>query len=157
MFSHNAYIHLDASAKYIFFFFSPRVIFFILFLFFVVCCSAAQSCRFSATPWSAAYQASLFFTISWSLLKLMSIESVMPSNRLILCCPLLLMPWIFPSMSLFQCVTYHTLNHPEVYSSVVLSIFIFVCSSHHHPFPELFILQNWSANPISRNSPFSPS
>ena len=41
----------------------------------------------SATPWTAARQASLFFTISWSFLKLLSIESVMPSNHLILCCP----------------------------------------------------------------------
>ena len=44
-----------------------------------------------ATPWTAAHQASLFFTISWNLLKLMSIESVMPSNHLILCRPLLLL------------------------------------------------------------------
>ena len=44
------------------------------------------------TPWTAARQASLSFTISWSLLKLMSTESVMPSNHLILCCPLLPLP-----------------------------------------------------------------
>ena len=50
-----------------------------------------------ATIWTAACQASLSFTISWSLLKLMSIESVMPSNHLILCPPLLLLPSIFPS------------------------------------------------------------
>ena len=52
----------------------------------------------SATPWTPAFQASLFFTISQSLLKLMSIESVMPSNRLILCHPLLLLPSTFPSI-----------------------------------------------------------
>ena len=51
-----------------------------------------------ATPWTAACQASLSFTISWSLLKLMSIESAMPSNHLILCHPLLLLPSIFPSI-----------------------------------------------------------
>ena len=50
------------------------------------------------TPWTAAHQASLSFTISWSLLKLMSIESVMPSNHLILCHPFLLLPLIFPSI-----------------------------------------------------------
>ena len=50
------------------------------------------------TPWTAAHQASLSFTISQSLLKLMSIESVMPSNHLILCRPLLLLPSIFPSI-----------------------------------------------------------
>ena len=55
-----------------------------------------------ATPWTAARQASLSFTISQSLLKLMSIESVMPSNHLILCCPLFLLPSIFPSISVFS-------------------------------------------------------
>ena len=57
--------------------------------------------RLFATPWAAARQASLSFTVSWSLLKLMSIESVMSSNYLILCCPLLLMPSIFPSIRVF--------------------------------------------------------
>ena len=52
-------------------------------------------------PWTAAHQASLFITNSWSLLKLMSIESVMLSNHLILCCPLLLPPSIFPSIRVF--------------------------------------------------------
>ena len=55
----------------------------------------------SATPWTAACQASLSFTISQSLLKLMSIELVMPSNHLILCHPLLLLPSIFPSIRVF--------------------------------------------------------
>ena len=55
-----------------------------------------------ATPWTAAYQASLSITNSRSLLKLMSIESVMPSNHLILCCPLLLLPLIFPSFRVFS-------------------------------------------------------
>ena len=54
------------------------------------------------SPWTAARQASLSFTISWSLLKLLSIESVMPSNYLILCWPLLLMPSIFPSIRVFS-------------------------------------------------------
>ena len=54
------------------------------------------------TPRTAAHQASLSFTISLSLLKLMSIESVMPSNHLILCCPLLLLPSIFPSIRVFS-------------------------------------------------------
>ena len=55
-----------------------------------------------ATPWTAACQASLSITSSQSLLKLMSIESVMPSNHLILCCPLLLLPSIFPSIKVFS-------------------------------------------------------
>ena len=55
--------------------------------------------RLFPTPWTAACQASLSITnSSWSLLSLMSIESVMPSNHLILCCPLLLLPSIFPSI-----------------------------------------------------------
>ena len=53
------------------------------------------------TPWTAAHQASLSFTISRSWLKLMSIESVMPSNHLILCRPLLLLARIFPSIRIF--------------------------------------------------------
>ena len=56
----------------------------------------------SATPWTAACQASLSITNSRSLLKLMSIELVMPSNHLILCCPLFLPPSIFPSIRVFS-------------------------------------------------------
>ena len=55
-----------------------------------------------ATPWTAACQDSLSFTIYWSLFKLMSIESVMPSNHLILCRPLLLPPLVFPSIRVFS-------------------------------------------------------
>ena len=54
------------------------------------------------TPWTAACQASLSITNSWSLLKLMSTKSVMPSNHLILCHPLLLLPSIFPSIRVFS-------------------------------------------------------
>ena len=56
----------------------------------------------SATPWTAAHQASLTFTVSWSLLRLKSIESVVPSNHLIFCCFLLLLPSIFPSTRVFS-------------------------------------------------------
>ena len=58
--------------------------------------------RLFATPWTAAWQASLYITNSRSLPKLMSIESVMPSNHLILCRPLLLLPSIFPSIWVFS-------------------------------------------------------
>ena len=58
--------------------------------------------RLFVTPWTAARQASLSFSISQSLLKLMSIESVMPSNHLILCRSLLLLPSIFPSIRVFS-------------------------------------------------------
>ena len=55
-----------------------------------------------ATPWTAACRAFLSITSSWSLLKLMSIESMMPSNNLIFCYPLLLLPSIFPSIRVFS-------------------------------------------------------
>ena len=58
--------------------------------------------RLFATPWNAARQASLSITNSWSLLKLMSFEPVMPSNHLVLCHPLLLLPSIFPSFRVFS-------------------------------------------------------
>ena len=58
--------------------------------------------RLFATPWIAAHQASLSITNSQSLLKLTSIELVMPSKYLILCCPLLLLPSIFPSIRVFS-------------------------------------------------------
>ena len=60
-------------------------------------------CLFS-TPWTAARQASMSFTISWSLLKLTSLESVISSNHLILCHPLLLLSSIFPSIWVFSMV-----------------------------------------------------
>ena len=59
------------------------------------------SVQLFATPWTVAHQASLSITNSQSLLRLMSIELVMPSNHLILCHPLILWPSIFPSISLF--------------------------------------------------------
>ena len=58
--------------------------------------------RVFVTPWTAVRQASLFFTISWSLLKLRPTELVMPSSHLILCHPLLLLPSIFPSIRVFS-------------------------------------------------------
>ena len=64
--------------------------------------------RLFATPWTAAHQASLSITNSWSLLKLMSTESVIPSNHLILCRPLLLPPSIFPASGSFQMSQFFT-------------------------------------------------
>ena len=69
-----------------------------------------------ATPWTAAYQASLSITNSWSLLKLMSIESVMPSNHLILCRPLLLLPSIFPSIRVFSTDSVLHIRWPKYWS-----------------------------------------
>ena len=72
--------------------------------------------RLFATPWTAARQASLSFTISQSLLRLMSIESVMPSNHLILCRPLLLPPSIFLSSSVFSSESVLPIRWPKYWS-----------------------------------------
>ena len=72
--------------------------------------------QFPGTPRTAARQASLSFTISWSLLKLVSIESMMPSNHLILCCPLLLLPPIFPNIRVFPNESVLRIRWPEYWS-----------------------------------------
>ena len=71
-------------------------------LFFLIVVQSLSCVRLFAISWTAACQASLSFTISQSLLKLMSIEPVMPSNRLILCRPLVLLPPIFLSITVFS-------------------------------------------------------
>ena len=70
----------------------------------------------SATPWTAACQASLSITNSWSLLKLMSIKLVMPSNHLILCHPLLLLPSTVPSIRVFSNESVLHLRWPKYWS-----------------------------------------
>ena len=72
--------------------------------------------RLLATPWTAARQASLSITISRSLLKLVSIESVMPSNHLILCHPLLLLPSLFPSIRVFSNKSVLCITWPKYWS-----------------------------------------
>ena len=74
----------------------------------VSCCSVTQSCLTLYDPWTAAHQASLSITNFQTLLKLMSTESVMPSNHLILCCPLLLLPSIFPASGPFPMSQFFT-------------------------------------------------
>ena len=68
----------------------------------VVAVQLLSRVRLIVTPLTEVHEASLAFTISWSLLRLRSIESVMPSNHLILCRPLLLLPSIFPSIRVFS-------------------------------------------------------
>ena len=68
------------------------------------------------TPWTVARQASLSFTISQSLLKLMFTESVVPSNHLFLCCPLLLLLSIFPSIRVFSCESALHIRWPKYWS-----------------------------------------
>ena len=65
---------------------------------FLLCVQSLSHVQLFATPWTTAHQTSLSFTISWSMFKLMSIESGMSLDHLILCCPLLLLPSIFPSI-----------------------------------------------------------
>ena len=78
--------------------------------------------RLFATPWTAAHQAFLSFPNSWSLLKLMSIEFVMPSNHLNLCCPLLLLPSIFPNTRVFFNESVPHIRWPKYYSfSLIIS------------------------------------
>ena len=72
--------------------------------------------RLFVTPWTAARQASLSFTVSQSLLKLMSLESVMPSNCFILCHPLLLLPSIFPSIRVFPSESALCIRWPKYWS-----------------------------------------
>ena len=74
-----------------------------------------------ATPWITAHQSPLSSTISWSLLKFMSIESVMLSNHLILCHPLLLLPSIFPSISVFSSELALHIRWPEYWSFSFIS------------------------------------
>ena len=78
--------------------------------------SVAQSYPTLATPWTAARQASLSFTNPWSLLKLMSIESVMPSKHLNLCHPLLLPPSIFPTIRVFSNESILWIRWPKYWS-----------------------------------------
>ena len=78
--------------------------------------SSVQSLRLFATPWTAACQTSLSITNSRSLLKLMSIGSVMPSSCLILCCPLLLSPSIFPSIMVFSNESALLIKWPKYWS-----------------------------------------
>ena len=75
-----------------------------------------------ATAWTAACQASLSITNSWSLLKLMSIKSVMPFNHLILCHPLLLLPSVFPSIRVFSNESVLWIRWPKYWSFFSFSI-----------------------------------
>ena len=71
--------------------------------------------RLFATPWTTAYQASLSFTISWNLFRLMSFELIMPSNHLILCCSLLLAS-VFPSIRVFSSELALHIRQPRYWS-----------------------------------------
>ena len=92
---------------------------------FYLCRSEVRSIscvRLFATPWTAALQASLSITNSQSLLKLKSIESMMPSNHLILCCPLFLLPSIFPSIKVFSNESVLPIVWPSIGASASASV-----------------------------------
>ena len=72
--------------------------------------------RLFATPWTTIHHASLSITSSWNLLKLMSIELMMPSNHLILCCPLFLPPSIFPRVRVFSIESVLCIRWPKYWS-----------------------------------------
>ena len=85
------------------------------------CCCSVTHIRLFVTPWTAAHLGFLSFTISQSLLKLMSIESMMPSNHLIFCHPLLFLPSIFPRIRVFSSESVLHIRWPK-YQSFSFSI-----------------------------------
>ena len=89
---------------------------------FVVVVQSLSHVLLFATPWTAAGQASLFFTVSQSLLELISIELVMPSNHLIPHCPLLLLPSIFPSIRLFSTESALHISGQSIGASTLASV-----------------------------------
>ena len=82
----------------------------------IPCCSVAKLCPSLCNPWTAAHQAPLFFTISWSLVKFMSFELVMLSNHFILCHPLVLLPSVFPSTMIFPSELALPIRWPKYWS-----------------------------------------
>ena len=87
-----------------------------LIIFAVVVVQSLSFIRLFVTPRTASRQASLSFSISWSLLKLMSIELVKSSNHLTLCCPLLLLRSIFPSIRIFSAASVLHIRWPKYWS-----------------------------------------
>ena len=82
----------------------------------ISCIQSLSHVWLSTIPWTAACQASLPITNTQSLLKLMSVELVMPSNHLILCCPLLLLPSFFPSIRIFSSESVLHIRWPKCWS-----------------------------------------
>ena len=91
----------------------------------------------SANSWTVAHQASLSITNSWSLFKLMSIESVMPSNHLFLCRPLLILPSIFPSVRVFSNESVLRIRRPKYWS------FSFTISPCNEYSGQIFLRIDW--------------
>ena len=109
MFRINRFIHIQLFPG-----FKTYHVYFILLVLVIV--QLLSHVQFFETPWTAAHQASLSFIISWSLLKLISFESMMPSNHLIPCHPLLLPPSIFPSIRVFSNESVLHIRWPKYWS-----------------------------------------
>ena len=95
-------------------FFSHHIIFFTPSKYSIVVGQSLSHVWLFVNPWTATHQASLSFAISWSWLRCMSVESMMPSNHLILCCPLLLLPSIVPSIRVFSIESALRTRQPKV-------------------------------------------
>ena len=106
------------------------------------CCSVSKCVQLFVTTWTATHQASLSSTVSWSLLKLTSIESVMPSNHLIFCHCLLLPPSIFPSIRVFSNELALRIGWPEYWSFSFTSL-----SLQHRMWSIVHVI--WPRDPIS--------
>ena len=111
-----------------------------------ICISSVQSLshvQLFATPWTAGHQASLSITNSQTLLKFMSIELVMPSNHLILCCPLLLLPSIFLSIRVFSNESVLCIKWPKYWHFsfsiryICICLFKLVFSFYSDNYPEV--------------------
>ena len=102
--------------------------------------SVSQLCPTFETPWTVAHRAFLSITNSWSLLKLMSIESVMSSNHLILCHPLFLLPSIFPNIRVFSSESVFCIRWPRYWS-----LSFSVSSSNEHPGLISFRENSWTS------------
>ena len=100
-------------------------------------CSVAKSCPALCNPWTAVFQASLSFTLFQSLLKLTSIESVMPPNHLIFYHPSLLLPSIFPNISVFSSESAVCIRYPKYWS---FSFSISPCNEYSGLIPLVFDL-----------------
>ena len=117
-------------------------------------CSVTKSCPTLCEPMDCTPQASLSFTISQSLLKLMSIESVMPSNHLILSRPLLLLPSIFPSIRVFSIELTLCIRWPKYWSFSIRPSKESFCLNKKKKFLFLNSLKKW--NPTWQTThPFS--
>ena len=159
----NSQLHTAVRTLLQIFFFSPWLLFFTCLnkpLSFSQLVVHSLSCVWVfGTLWAAAHQASLAFTISWCFLRLMSIELMMPSNYLFLCCPLLLLPSVFPSFRVFfsklsLCIRWpkycsFSISPPSEYSELIsfridwFDLLAVQSLLQHHGF-ESIILQHWA-------------